>query len=371
MIPHNSNLSTREKIVLSSIIAYPYSNDVDIANNSGIKHSTFATVKKRLIKNKMFMKIYFPNFAALNAEIFSINTREISTYSSSQNIDPNIINEFGFHHNEENLLITGIDGNIAIGVSIVRNYSDLLRNHWKFDRIARKSDTIFNFQHNLSIPISHSTFHRVLDFSRSVPQLLDVEIAPIQPKPLFRPLENPLSITKLGWEIYLAFLDNPGFSPKNISNLLDKPRTTTTRWLRSFLQSGLLTPQIVPNLRKLGYKLCLIMHLEVFSTMIKHEEEVPKIIDEIISPEFLVHSYKNVLFTSMFSSFDDVRNAEEELAFRINKMDIKFKIVYRFLFSIPNIRFLIALDRSLGQIAKNLGIPKSVPTTLSLNQKQI
>lgn len=368
MITHNSNLSSRERIVLSSIIAYPYSNDVDIANNAGIKHSTFATIKKRLIENKLFMKIYFPNFTGLNAEIFSITAREMTT-SSSQNIDSNIIKEFEFHRNEDNVLITGIDGNIAIGVSIVRNYSDLLRNHWKFDRIARKSNIIFNFQHNLSIPMSHSTFHRVLDFSRSVPRLLDVDIAPTQPKPLFRPLKNPLSITKLGWEIYLAILNNPGFSPKNISNLLDKPRTTTTRWLRSFLHSGLLTPRIVPNLRKLGYKLCLIMHLEVFLTMIKHQEEVTKIIDEIISPEFLVHSYKNILFISMFSSFDDVRNAEEELAFRINKMDINFNIVYRFLFSLPNIRFLIALDRSLGQIAENLGIPKSVSTTLSLNTK--
>ncbi len=363
MISHNSNLSTRERIVLSSIIAYPYSNDVDIANNAGIKHSTFATIKKRLIKNKFFMKIYFPNFTGLNAEIFNITTREISTFSS-QNVDPNIIKEFGFRQNEENLLITGIDGNVAIGVSIVRNYSDLLRNHWKFDRIARNSNIIFNFQHNLSIPMSHSTFYRVFDFSRSVPRLLNVEIDPIHPKPLFKPLKNPLSITKHGWEIYLAILNNPGFSPKNISNLLDKPRTTTTRWLRSFLNTGLLTPRIAPNLRKLGYKLCLIVHLEVFSAMKIHQEEVTRIIDEIISPEFLVHSYKNILFISMFSTFDDVRNAEEELSLRINKMDIKFNIVYRFLFSIPNIRFLIALDRSLGQIAKNLGIPTSVSKTL-------
>lgn len=363
MTPHNSNLSTREKIVLSNIIAYPSSNDVDIANNAGIKHSTFATIKKRLLKNKFYTKIYFPNFADLNAEIFSITTREISNLSL-YNIDPNIIKELKLHHNEGNLLITGIDANIAINVSIVRNYSDLLQNNWKFDRIARKLDIIFNFQHNLSIPMSHSTFHRVLDFSRSVPRYLNIEIDTNPPDPLFRSSINSLSITKLGWEIYLAILNNPGFSPKNISNLLDKPRTTTTRWLRSFLQAGLLTPRIVPNLRKLGYTLCLIMHLEVFSSIKTHQEEVTKIIDEFIAPEFLVHSYKNILFISMFSRFDDVSNAEEELLLRINKMNIKFKIVYRFLFSIPNIRFLIALDSSLGQIAKNLGLPTSVSTTL-------
>ncbi|MHA1969244.1 MAG: hypothetical protein ACW964_15770, partial [Candidatus Hodarchaeales archaeon] len=228
------NLSTRERIVLSNIIAYPSFNDVDIANNAGIKHSTFATIKKRLFKNKFFMKIYFPNFTDLNAEIFSIAVREITNFSI-QNIDPELLQELKLQQKEGNLLITGIDANIAISVSIVRNYSDLLRNSWKVDQIARKAGIIFNFQHDLSIPMNYSTFYRVLDFSRSVPQYLGVEVDVTPPAPLFRPSDGPLSITNLGWEIYLAILNNPGLSPKIISEILNKPRTTTTRWLRSFL----------------------------------------------------------------------------------------------------------------------------------------
>ena len=143
---------------------------------------------------------------------------------------------------------------------------------------------------------------------------MGVEINDPPPIPLFKSSKLPLSITSLGWEIYLAFLNNPGFSPKNISEMINKPRTTTTRWLRYFLQTGLLTPRIMPNLKKLGYKLCLIAYLEVLSSLPEHQKEVTKAIDESISPEFLVQSYKNIIFVSMFSSFINVRQAEAKLS---------------------------------------------------------
>jgi predicted transcriptional regulator len=352
-----SPLSEKEKIVLSSLVANPSYSDIEIASNVGIKKSTFATIKKKLFQRKLFKKYYIPNFADLNAEIFSITIREVTDFSAEK-ISPGILKDFQIEEGNENIILIGMEANIAIAASIVRNYSDLVKNQWKFERIAKNLGMLFKFQHNLAIPILFSNFYRVLDFSISLPRHLGVDTQIFQFEPLFRASELNLSITKLGWEIYLAFLKNPGFSPKEIASTIKRPRTTTTRWLRTFLQTRLLTPRILPNIQKIGYKICLITQLEVLSTLPTHFTNICQIIDKTISPEFLVQSNTSIFVISMFGTFDDVRQAEDDFLRLVETENINFKTKYRFIFSLPHTHFFLTLDNSLADIAKNLGIPR-------------
>lgn len=360
-----SNLSEREKKVFASLVQFPASTDIEIASKINVKHSTFATIKKRLFQQGLFKRYYLPNLADLGAEILSIDIRTVSDSSLPRNgneeTPTKIFNKLDFLREFENIIMSALETNIVVNIIISRNYTDLSESLWKYDYKAKQLGIEFDKRYELNFPIHFSEFPRVRDFSRSIPRFLGVE-TPLAPHPFnfsFISSANlSLSITKLGWNIFLKFLKNLGVSTREIAQMINKPRTTTTRWLRNYIQTGLLIPRILPNIRQLGYKICVLSYIVIVSSNSAIFTQAMKILDDVYTPMLLARSAHNIFFMALFPTFDSAQAAETDFIQVMNKANVNFKTVYSYLVSIPQTQNILNFNESLVPLVSYLGKPE-------------
>ncbi|MFX0138393.1 MAG: hypothetical protein ACFFDN_32425 [Candidatus Hodarchaeota archaeon] len=354
------NMNEKEKMVLAGLIHYPSSPDIEISQNVDIKHSTFATIKKRLALNKMFRRYYLPNFTDLGAEILSIILRDVSESNATKGISSKpLVENLTFLKEFSNILLSSIETNISLSISIDQNYSELSRFLWEFDQKAKQNRIEFDKRLDLHFPVNFSEIPRFLDFSRSITNHLGIFLPPSPFRPTFLPKNPNPNITKLGWEIYLKILKNPWSSPREIAEMINKPRTTTTRWLRNFTQSGLLTPRIIPNLKKVGYQISLASHITIVSSNRKMFSQVLKILDNELTPIILIRSDHDLFYIAPFASFESALECESKFIESMNEASLNFKTNYRYIFSFPHTHFQTTLDDSLENLVKSFGLIKN------------
>ncbi|MCK4848126.1 MAG: hypothetical protein KAT16_03800 [Candidatus Heimdallarchaeota archaeon] len=332
------NLNEREKTVIASLIQFPESSDVEIASKVGIKHSTFATIKKRLMKSGYFTKVLLPNFAGFGAEIIGINVHNLPTTSIYQT-DLDAVGLFNSLRGNQNLLFSAIENEFAFTLSCYKNFEQFDDVSWQFDKKVRDLGLDCSFQHELSLPIHYSEFPRFLDYSRSIIRHLDIDLKESGTKHVFLDKKkSKLNITDLGKEILQCFLEAPGRTPKIVSQLIGKPRTTTTRWLRRFIETDLLTPRVIPNPEKLGYQVGLIVHFTIVSSKAPIFQKTLDLIDTLLTPIILMRSDFDIVVFSMFKSFESAQNAEAEFFRFMTKAGISFRTEYHYLLSLPHAR---------------------------------
>jgi len=348
-------LNEREKKVIASLIQFPGSSDVEIASKVGIKHSTFATIKKRLMKGGYFTKIFLPNFAGFGSEIIGINVYNLPTLSIHQNgLDE--IGLFKSLRNNKNLLFSAIENEFAFTLSCYKDFAQFDDASWQFEKTLGELGLDCSFQHELSFPIHYSEFPRFLDYSRSIVRHLDIDLPESEPKHVFEDKkEVKLNITDLGKEILQCFVEAPGRTPKIVSQLIGKPRTTTTRWLRRFIESNLLTPRVIPVPEKLGYQVSLIIHFSIVSSQAPIFQKTLHLIDTLLTPIILMRSDFDIVVFSMFRSFESAQIAEAEFYSSMTKAGISFRTEYHYLLSLPHTKRSIDFKNVFKSIYSSFG----------------
>lgn len=339
-INFKTDLNERERKVLTSIIHFPMLSDIDIAIQVGIKHSTFATIKKRLQNKEYFTRIYLPNFLGFGVEIISMQycmLSELTTKDSLISSPKKIIKLFESLKEFPNLLFTVIENNIISTMSCYQNFAQLEEESWKFDNFNLKYGLDLNSQHELHFPIRYSEFPRFFDYSRTISKHFHIDLDTDQMNPVFLAVEEKkINITPLGYKILYSFLEAPGRTPKDVSRIIGKPRTTTTRWLRKFINAGLITPKIIPDVQKLGYKILYICHYSIVSTQTSKFHNALEIIDKELSPIILIKSEFDIVLTAIFQSFEVYQEMEANFTSVMNKAEIRFTVEFHYLLSLPH-----------------------------------
>jgi hypothetical protein len=335
------NLTEREKKVIASLIQYPGYSDVDIGSQVGIKHSTFATIKKRLEKGSFFSKILIPNFAGFGAEMIGINVHSFST-SSGHNDSLDEIARFNSLKGNQNILFSAIENEFAFSLSCYRDFAQFDEASWHLDKSIKDLGLKFSFHHEMCFPIHYSEFPRFLDYSRSIIKHFDVDLVDSGAKHVFIDKSGPkLNITDLGKEVLQCFLEAPNRTPKIVSKLIGKPRTTINKWLRRFIEADLLTPRIIPNPEKLGYQIGLIIHFSIVSSQTPIFQKTLQYIDTLLTPIVLIRSDFDIVVFSMFKSFESAQSAEMEFFSSMTKEGINFKTEFHYILSLPHTRRII------------------------------
>jgi predicted transcriptional regulator len=341
------DLTEREKKVIASLIQYPGSSDVDIASQVGIKHSTFATIKKRLEKRGYFSKILIPNFAGLGAEIIGINVHSFSA-SSGHNNSFDRRNKFSSLKGNQNILFSAIENEFTFTLSCYRDFAQFDEASWQLDKSIKDSGSEFSFHHEMYFPIHYSEFPRFLDFSRSIIKHFDVDLVDSGVKHVFINKSGPeLNITDLGKEILQCFLEAPDRTPKIVSKLIEKPRTTINKWLRRFIDADLLTPRIIPNPEKLGYQIGLIIHFSIVSSKTPIFQKTLQYIDTLLTPIVLMRSDFDIVVFSMFKSFESAQSAEMEFFSSMTEEGINLQTEFHYILSLPHTRRIINFSHVL------------------------
>jgi hypothetical protein len=133
-----------------------------------------------------------------------------------------------------------------------------------------------------------------------------------------------------------AFLESPGRTPKDVSEITGKSRTTTSRWLKKFLNSGLITPRYIPNVEKIGYKIILFSHYSISSSKENDFDKAIYFIDDSLAPIMLMRSEYDTILAALFRSYDSAKEAEQVFISRMNEEGISYKTKYQYLLSLPH-----------------------------------
>jgi len=330
-------LNEREKRVLISLVQFPGVSDVEIASRVGIKHSTFSTIKKRLKKRGCISTIYIPNFAVFGAEIIGINIHRLPSFSMIQQQDLDIGNLDKYLGNKQNLFLSVIENELALYLRCYRDFEQLDNASWQFEKKLKESGINLGFQYELNFPIHHSDFPRFFDYSRSITKHLKLPFMESSPKNVFLDHDvKHLKITETGKEVLQCFIDSPNRTPKIVSQLIEKPRTTTTRWLRRLVDANLLTPRVIPNTDVLGYQVGLIVHFSITSSQETIFQKTLMMIDSTLTPIILMRSGFDIVAFSMFRSFESTQIAETEFFSSMTKAGISFITEYHYLLFLPH-----------------------------------
>ncbi|PWI48866.1 hypothetical protein CEE45_04725 [Candidatus Heimdallarchaeota archaeon B3_Heim] len=335
-------LSEREQLVMAYLVQYPEIPDFELALKIGIKRSTFSTIKKRLKAKKYYTLVYLPNVAYLNIEFITLNIRVISELSSYYGVsdssdEKKSVNFLDILKNSNRLLFSAVESNLALTLSCYENYN-------KFEEISDQLENNllnlginFSFQQELHFPIRLSEFPRFLDYSKSLFRLFGLSLEEKLEKPIFLPPQDPqLRITQVGQEILYSFLEAPGRTPREVSQLTGRPRTTTTRWLKKLVDSGVIVPRLFPNTKKLGLNILLLCRYCIISSQASTIEMSLSLIDKVLTPIILMRFGFDVIVTAVFSSFEEAKVAETHLISLMSDNDILFNVEYRNFLSLPH-----------------------------------
>ncbi|MFW9778835.1 MAG: winged helix-turn-helix domain-containing protein [Candidatus Heimdallarchaeota archaeon] len=350
----NVNLSLNECRVMTGLCQFPTFSDSKIADMIGINHSTFATVKKRLQQDGLFNKYRLPNLSALGVEILSVLIKNLRKNPSTA---PNNLSRIDISLNSPNILFSLAETNFSLLTVAHQNFTELGEFLSKYDRFTSGNQRI-NHESKLEIhfPLFFSLIPRFLDFSRSLPAHLGLSPSPAPLRTVFPKVDySEVRITKLGWRIFRAYLEFPEYTSKQIAQIVNKPRTTVSRWLRALTQADLISPIIIPNFQKLGYQLFLIGNLAVRSSNKKIFSHVLSICDEAILPVVLMQTDHDVFYISPFSTLEDAQKAEFEFIQKMNDARIGFRRVFRSLVSLPHSTFTLKLNSGFLEFADSLG----------------
>ena len=302
---------------------------------------TFATIKKRLKEGGYFSKILLPNLAVFGAEIIGINVHCLPTFLG-QNDGFDKVNKFNSLRGSQNILFSAIESEFAFTLCCYKDFAQFDEATWQFDKSIKDLGLEYSFQHELCFPMHYSEFPRFLDYSRSIIKQLDVDLVDSGAKHVFMDTNgSDLNITDLGKEILQCFLEAPGRTPKIVSQLIGKPRTTTNRWLRRFIEADILTPRIIPNPEKLGYQIGLIIHLSIVSSQTPIFQKTLHFIDTLLTPIVLMRSDFDIIVFSMFKSFESAQSSETEFFSSMTKAGINFRTEFHYILSLPHTRRII------------------------------
>lgn len=348
------DLSLNERRVLTGLCQFPTFSDSKIANRIGINHSTFATVKNRLQQNELFSRYRLPNLSALGVEILSVLIKNLRKNPS---VTPHNLARINSSISSPNILFSFTETNFSLLTVAHKNFTELGEFLSKYDRLTSAGQHIGNESKlEIHFPLFFSFIPRFLDFSRSLPVHLGVTPSSAPPRTIFSKVDySEVKITKLGWRIFLAFLEFPEYTLKQITQVVNKPRTTVSRWLRLLTQTKLISPIIIPNLQKIRYQLFLISNIAVRSSNKKIFSQVLSVCDESIRPIVLMQTDHDIFYLSPFSSLEEAQKAEFEFIQKMNDARIGFRRVFRSLVSIPHSTFALQLDSGFLEFTQSLG----------------
>jgi hypothetical protein len=330
-------------------------SDSSIAKKIGVKRSTFATVKKRLINPpySILSPINIPNFHTLGAELLSIHNVRLNPISGFKDTDIESIERV---IDLPNVIITFYDSDTGYILKVSKSFSDLVYTQNLFSGYGSERKIFSPSSINrIIIPLAYNGFSRFLNYSDcfsyywDIPIERDNSLEPIFPAKKF----DLNSISPLGWKIFDSIIRYPDYSILKLAKKLKKPRNTITRWIRRFRDMNLYQKRYLPDLPKIGFKIHLFFSIYIQGVNDKKRLEILHLIKNIFHPEDILWSYQKIFLSAVFPDYGILR--EKEGIFLEEMSELNFPFSYnKYTHSITNVVLVKSLKSSLPQLVEYL-----------------
>ncbi|NHJ01484.1 MAG: hypothetical protein EAX86_05045 [Candidatus Heimdallarchaeota archaeon] len=320
-------LSQNQKQVIVGLLSYPMSSDSFIAEKLGVKRSTFATVKKKILEpegsSPLLYPINVPNFRVLGAELFSLtiaklNSKALATISESD----------AFERLQQlyNVVKTSIEPSPsrALVILINRNYTDFTIVHHSFVhyyldfKLLSPTDLT---RYIISFP--SGGFYRFLQYSEALANIWEIKVPDPPTVPIFNGTEVDISqISPLGWQVFDSLIRFPNATIVDLCQQLSKPRNTITRWVKKFQSLNLYQQRYIPDLTTLGFNIQLIATVSIQGLEKVDREKIRTLIQQYFSPTDLFLTYDKIIFFSIFHDYYDLREVEGRFFGEMNRFNL-------------------------------------------------
>ena len=337
-------LSENEKKVLYGLVRYPDLPDTEIHKRIGVKRSTYALHKKKLMENGYYSTVRVPILQHLGCTFLIVSYLTLNrkkTLKDRLAVSNKYLGEFP----EEFFVVS--EANHAINIAIAKNMTEFERNFEQFiqvfednDLLAEERITTIRFPFDLTrvlsffefAPLLHRTFE--LDLNDDA---VDLEVNFEKTQCVVKNRE----LSELEKSIYYALIKYPELSDSGLAGKVKCTRQSITKAKERFYDEALIKTKRIINLEKLGFGILAFTHSKCNprKSMAERRECIIRI-SKIKMPIFHLSKNFDRISITPFMNFKDYHDIHERATNFCSINDIITEEPKTILLSIPRMTMI-------------------------------
>ncbi|MGA1872263.1 MAG: hypothetical protein ACMUHY_01200 [Thermoplasmatota archaeon] len=259
-------LSVKESEVLGTLIAYPGLNNSQQSRLTSINHSTFVSIRNRLISEGVVGKYNIPSYWAMGGDVIHISM-DHSPGGGWGNIEPS-----NMWSSKEGSIFEVFDEQIHLSMNVFFNFRDLYmaKEEWENEVLNMRAPVT---RDTLELSCEGLSFLNFFDHSG----LLSGTGGPVE--------SDPITFHERGKEpreairrAIFGMVNDPYSTNKEFASSLGMNRQTFTSIKDSAISEHLVNPRYLPGLLRVGMKVIGIFILPLVENAgVDHYEELVRI----------------------------------------------------------------------------------------------
>lgn len=326
------HLSETEKNALFGLTAYPEHSDKDLSNKIGMNLSTLISSRIKLERSGYLRTVAIPMVQRLGSEILTISYSHKDTIPLRQNILEKIVKT----SIPSDIVYFVIEANQSFFIKFARGYTEIRENIDQIEDIYRKNGNLSRGFNTVLFPFKISTIQNFFHYDRLMAQSIDLkkDLMPDVHQSPFQELKK-LSLSVKDHKVLMGIVKYPDMPNTELAEKIGVSRITIGKRRKEFLEKGLLRIRRIPNLKKLGFELLVLMHGHFNRNLSRGlKYYVPELLDSIGPVIFAALGKDDIVTISVFDTFTRYREANNLFMSKYNEHELFASPPERILFSI-------------------------------------
>lgn len=257
---NRSELTKNEQKVLYGLICLPTKKDRDLSSIIDVKLSTFTSIKRRLLDQRIFKQYTVPVLNKLGSELLAVIYTQFNPVipldervrTTKKTIE--VFDEIFFSAGEQEK---------GFSLSLSKNYSSIGRiNEIRTETFGKLGLLEKEYPSEVIFPFEISSIKRFLDFSPLIKNYFNIDGLQVEcdNKITFSGIDR-IQLSDKEKEVYVALVEKPNATTQFIGKRVGLSRHTISRMKKKFFDKGLLKSITIPNLQKLGFEMLAFYHI--------------------------------------------------------------------------------------------------------------
>ena len=302
-------LTENDRLVLYSLVKYPELNNIELAKKMKMKRTTFIGIRNKLRRKGFYAKLMIPDLQALGYRLINI---EYGNYANSSGPQEALMRDDARYAQHVEMILTESEYYSMIVTKDIGEYREIISPLEQMDAKQNASKDLSSINYSLNT----TQIKRLFDYSCVLENWFSI---PHHEKKndtkKARRTDRKLSGNEL--KVLYAIAKYPEGSEKKISEKTQLSVVTVNQIKRRLIAEGLIKTAIIPNLKKIGCGLMLLMNVR-FSPLDKPLER-EKELTELLCPStyiadareaFLLIPYRN--YPEYKTAYDNYLKAQSE-----------------------------------------------------------
>jgi DNA-binding MarR family transcriptional regulator len=344
-------LTEKQKLALYGIVRHPQLNQRQTAERIGMKHSTFATIKKKLQGEGYFDYVTVPKLRGIGYELLRVNYLWLRTPTDGgkalrawwQKKRHHYLSVFDYDH----ALLFSIDHNVTETRESLASFAEAYYKDWAHPRGI--TEALF--------PFDTTTFAPYFDFGPLLERTFDLKKkAAGKEETFFPPREEGVRLKETEKKVWYLLVKYPEITDVALGRKIESTRNTVRR-IREKLEREKLVQRIaVVNLKRIGYEILVLLHLRLKPLAAAERQKLLREIRASAPVLFLANHDLEAVFLLAYRTFSELQTGQEAVLGQYRKRDLLAAEPSAVYFSVPTMEVLVNHDYT-RLLRRALGIP--------------